>query len=252
MEEMEKQCQKCSFIKPFEEFYRLSSSKDGYSKWCKQCQKSYYIENKEKIKKRTKTWRQHRKEQEKTEPNEKICPICEEVRDINDFCKKNERKDGRNYKCKSCVVEEHKEYYEKNKEAILIKNEKWKENNLERYRELRRNWHSNKRKTDPCYKLRENIGRAIRDTLKNQKNRSILSVLPYSLEELKFHLESLFSPEMSWDNYGTLWEIDHIYPQSLLPFISFEDENFLKCWSLANLQPLTIRENRRKSNKIIE
>ena len=56
---------------------------------------------------------------------------------------------------------------------------------------------------------------------------------------------------MNWENYGE-WHIDHIYPQSKLPYDSMEHPNFLKCWALDNLQPLWAEENRKKSNKVLD
>lgn len=37
-----KTCFKCKTDKPVTEFYRNSSSKSGYSSWCKECQKSHF------------------------------------------------------------------------------------------------------------------------------------------------------------------------------------------------------------------
>lgn len=91
---------------------------------------------------------------------------------------------------------------------------------------------------------------------KKQKNSSILKYLPYTMEELKEHIESLWEPWMNWENYGKYeegelrWSIDHIVPQTLLPFDSMEHPNFLKCWSLENLRPLEIGENIKKGNKL--
>ena len=58
-----------------------------------------------------------------------------------------------------------------------------------------------------------------------------------------------FNDKMTWDNYGEYWHIDHIKPQSLFNFESFEDDEFKECWALDNLQPLSAEENRKKSNK---
>jgi hypothetical protein len=33
-----------------------------------------------------------------------------------------------------------------------------------------------------------------------------------SVAESRQHFESLFEPDMSWRNYGSLWHIDHIRP----------------------------------------
>ena len=45
------------------------------------------------------------------------------------------------------------------------------------------------------------------------------------------------------------WKIDHIIPQSKLPYSSMEEENFKICWALENLRPLSAKENLEKSNK---
>ena len=62
---------------------------------------------------------------------------------------------------------------------------------------------------------------------------------------------------MNWDNWGCynpkewnendsttwVWQIDHIIPQSKLPFDSMEHPNFKKCWALENLKPISAKEN---------
>ena len=48
---------------------------------------------------------------------------------------------------------------------------------------------------------------------------------------------------MSWKNYGVYWHIDHIIPQSDLPYTSMEDDNFKLCWALDNLRPLEAKQN---------
>lgn len=102
-------------------------------------------------------------------------------------------------------------------------------------------------RTYPLFKLRANCSRLIHHALKDKKNNlSILKFLPYTVEELKRYLESKFDSKMSWDNYGSYWHIDHIVPQSKLPYNSMNDENFIKCWSLSNLQPLEAIQNMKK------
>jgi hypothetical protein len=135
-------------------------------------------------------------------------------------------------------LEYQKEYYETNKKVIISSQNK---------REKKR------RASDPAFALRKNCSRAIIRALKGLKNgASILEYLPYTMEELKQHLEKQFDNKMSWTNYGTYWHVDHIIPQSLLPYTSMEDDNFKKCWALENLQPLEAIENIKKSNKILK
>jgi hypothetical protein len=87
--------------------------------------------------------------------------------------------------------------------------------------------------------------------------KEILKRLPYTADELRLHIESLWEPWMNWDNYGKFdknkktWQIDHIIPQSKLPFDFLDHKNFLKLWALENLQPLETIANIKKGNKII-
>lgn len=71
----------------------------------------------------------------------------------------------------------------------------------------------------------------------------------YTISELKLHLEELFKPEMSWDNYGREgWEVDHILPVILFDFSN--EEEIRKCWALSNLQPLWSLDNKIKGKKV--
>ncbi len=118
------------------------------------------------------------------------------------------------------------------------------------------------------YKFRKSISCKIRKALhlSNSTKRGVrtFDYLPYTLEELKAHLESQFEPWMNWDNWGHYrlnewddndrltwtWQIDHIIPQSSLPYDSLEHPNFKKCWGLDNLRPLSAKENLLKGSKI--
>lgn len=100
-------------------------------------------------------------------------------------------------------------------------------------------------------KLHHNISRLIRKGLKLNKNGNTFDLLGYTQNELKVYIESKFKEGMSWDNYGINgWHIDHIIPRSSLPYEFIEDDNFKKCWSLNNLQPLWAVDNLKKSNKL--
>ena len=62
---------------------------------------------------------------------------------------------------------------------------------------------------------------------------------------------------MTWKNWGKYnsktwddnnpstwtWQLDHIMPQSTLPFDNFQHPNFLKCWGFDNLRPLNAKYN---------
>lgn len=167
-------------------------------------------------------------------------------------------------------------YYEENREEIIVKNSDYSKDNRETRREYERSrrsankvkinkvksdYEKQKRQNNPSHKLRKNVSRLVNFALfKNnskKNNLSILNFLSYSMEELKLHLERQFEYWMTWDNYGSYdvgswndnnsetwtWQLDHIVPQSKLPYISMQDENFKKCWSLENLRPLSAKKN---------
>lgn len=74
------------------------------------------------------------------------------------------------------------------------------------------------------------------------------SLVNYTLDDLKSHLESKFKDGMTWENIGE-WHIDHIKPRSLFNFSKPEDAEFLECWGINNLQPLWAIENLQKGCK---
>lgn len=86
------------------------------------------------------------------------------------------------------------------------------------------------------------------------KTRSSVEYLGCSPLFLKQHLESQFKSGMTWDNYGSVWHVDHIFP--LRPpkthSIDLTDPNICaRLFNYKNLRPMFGGENRSKSNKII-
>lgn len=222
---------------------------------------------------------------ELNDENNKYCPKCDTVkpRDRKHFHKHSSKPDGLNAWCKECIKErnrskETKEYLNEwrkenpdkakaHNDAQKDNRQRWRQENAEHIKEYleqsrdsrnayQREYRKKRRAQDPAYRLRINIGSSICCALKrwdgSKGNTSYLEHLPYNMEQLVEHLEKQFDENMSWDNYGEYWHIDHIYPQSLLPYETMDDENFQKCWALDNLQPLEKMENIRKSNKVLE
>ena len=197
--------------------------------------------------------------------SKKECKICLNIKNINKFRKrtKNNRISYEPY-CIICEKERHKlkckERYHKNKEQYKeyrIKNsdkiKKYQKEYIKKYR-------AEKNKTSINFRLRSKVSSAVYKALKKQnsiKNSSCWKNLPYTPEQLKNHLESLFEPWMTWENYGKYnaktwddnnnstwtWQIDHIIPQSMLVYTSFDNINFQLCWSLNNLRPLSSKKN---------
>lgn len=102
------------------------------------------------------------------------------------------------------------------------------------------------------YKLNKLMRNAIKRKIKGEKcGLRWEKIIHWKIEDLMKHLSSQFTAEMSWENHGAYWHIDHIIPLSSFNFKSYKDLNFKRCWSLVNLQPLEAHENIKKSNKIL-
>ena len=100
--------------------------------------------------------------------------------------------------------------------------------------------------SDLKYRLNSVMRVGIYSSLKGKKSgRAWQSLVAYSVNELKAHLEAQFAEGMTWDNYGD-WHIDHIRPVVSFSFESSDDPEFKQCWGLKNLQPLWATDNIRK------
>ena len=96
-----------------------------------------------------------------------------------------------------------------------------------------------------------NISRAMHHSIKKSKaGRHWETLVNFTIDQLKMHLEKLFTSDMSWENYGSYWHIDHKTPMAVFNFNKPEDIDFRLCWSLKNLQPLAAKENIKKGTKL--
>ena len=156
-------------------------------------------------------------------------------------------------KNKESVKEYVKSWYEQNKEHRKEYIKEYHKNNIDKIRKTKRDYERNRKARDPLYKLISYFRTAIYQVLKESnvdKYGHYFDVLQYTPEELITHLELQFKDDMSWDNYG-VWHVDHMLPITSFDIREMGDEEFMKCWSLDNLQPMWGEENIRKSNKIL-
>ena len=107
-------------------------------------------------------------------------------------------------------------------------------------------WRINIIKSDK--ELRLSMNKSFHYGLKKGKIQGIWKILPYTLKEARKHLEEQFDKNMNWKNYGVYWQVDHIRPQASLPYSTTRCANFIKCWSLENLQPLPKKKNCAKTS----
>jgi membrane-associated HD superfamily phosphohydrolase len=155
-------------------------------------------------------------------------------------------------KNKESVKEYVKTWYEQNKEHRKEYIKEYREKNIDKIRKIKRDYERNRKSRDPLYKLISNFRTAIYTVLKESnvdKYGHYFDILKYTPNELINHLELQFKDDMSWDNYG-IWHVDHKLPITNFNISEMGDEEFMRCWSLDNLQPMWGIENIKKSNKI--
>lgn len=154
---------------------------------------------------------------------------------------------------KEYLSNKSKIWYEQNKEHRKQYLKEYREKNIDKIREIKRTYERTRKANDPLYKLISNFRTAIYQVLKENnvdKNGHYFEILKYSPDELISHLENQFKDGMTWDNYGE-WHVDHILPITSFNIQEIGDNEFMKCWSLNNLQPMWGEENIKKSNKIL-
>jgi len=117
------------------------------------------------------------------------------------------------------------------------------------YRERNRRNKKLRRLADPQYAIREGLRQRIWISLRaiaDGKNTKCIKIAGCDLTTFKAHVESLFKPEMKWENYGE-WQIDHIIP--CIRFDLRDKWQAQVCFHYTNLQPLWKKENQTKYTK---
>jgi hypothetical protein len=155
---------------------------------------------------------------------------------------------------KEYMSNKSKTWYEQNKEHRKEYIKEYHKNNIDKIRKTKRDYERNRKARDPLYKLISNFRTAIYQVLKEsnvEKNKHYFDILQYTPEQLITHLENKFTDKMTWDNYGE-WHVDHKLPITHFNISEMGDSEFMKCWSLDNLQPMWGDENIKKSNKLLD
>lgn len=242
-----KLCLNCNTEKQVEEFCINKSKKDGRNTICRDCarskNKSYYKKN-----------RKEAIEKQKKYVNSNLEKIKKYQKDYVELNKETllskQKVRGKIYydENKELFKERHHDYYLNNKDKVIKKRKEYIENNIEKVRESRKKYsliYKEKNK-DKLMELKKNwekrnkhivlwrslLKRTIRQ-FHYKKTDSTFNLLKYTAEELKIHLENLFTDGMSWKNYGE-WQVDHI--KSLYTFDKNTHPSIVN--SLSNLRPL--------------
>ena len=216
----------------------------------------------------------------------KLCNKCGIEKNLDNFSKNKQSKDGLDYKCKECLSKKYlldkqkedfiekrnknfqkhrynnpeyyklkyKENYLKNKDLWKLKNKIYKSENKNKINEFLRN----KYVLDNIYRTKRLITPLIVKSFKSKgysKNSRTYKIIGCTFEELRDWLESKFEPWMNWDNQGLYngelnygWDIDHIIPISSAK----TEEEIIRLNHYTNLQPLCSFTNRYIKRNLIK
>jgi len=238
-----KVCCRCKQEKLRNDFAILKQSVDGLRGHCTSCENEYTKNKRKELSSR----------KEINIPEERVCYTCKVIKSKSEFFSEKGHWSGLSKDCKICSKDRCVKYRKENKDKIKSHREKpeikareketgkiyTKEN-----RDIINEYTRNKRNTDIQFKIGGNIRSRILCALKNgvidgkepRKHASSIVLLGCSIKFFIKYLESKFLPTMTWENHGTLWEIDHIIPCTVHDLTNPDEQ--LKCFHYSNQQPL--------------
>lgn len=216
----------------------------------------------------------------------KQCSVCLEVKSrslfpkgYRSYCKQCKAAKDKEYRTKNLEAKRAKDrdYYAKNAETIKQRSKAWYEANFERvsytkqeynqrnrdrireqkkaYNEANKEWlreymnsyQKHRYRTDIAYRIKSICNKRIRDCIR--KTKSTLDITGCDISYLMKWFEYQFTPDMTWDNMGVYWHIDHVTPCASFDFSN--EDNVFECYNWRNLRPLRASENISKHCKVI-
>lgn len=160
--------------------------------------------------------------------------------------------------------ERMRRYREENSDKVKERYKKWLLDNAEQVRaNNRRNYLLNKedyarrtreseqrRMHDPEFRLIKAMRARLRAAVRAKgarKHDKTFNLIGCTIPELQEHLSAQFAPGMTWENYGSMWHVDHIRPIASFRLLNPAQQK--ECFHFSNLQPLWAEDNFRKSDK---
>jgi hypothetical protein len=148
-----------------------------------------------------------------------------------------------------------KEYKSRNKEKVSEYNKKWKEENREIVSEYNKQYnienrdtiqkrqteqHRLRRQIDMTYKMsiiiRNRLGKFY-----TGKHVDLLELVGISMDDFVCWIQSNFTSDMSWNNHGVFWHVDHVIPCEWFNLTEFCERK--TCFHWTNMRPLEAIKN---------
>lgn len=231
-----KTCTKCGEAKPPGAFYKNKLGMYGVDSRCKVCRAELASDRNRK---------QRRDDPERGRSRQKAW------RDANpDRVKALKRA---SYKRRAASVKEKaRSWAALNAERRRDNQKLWRDRNREAVRDSQRRARA-KLMATPKGRLELSIKANVRNSLRSagKGGSRTFELLGFTSDELMQHLERLFQPGMTWENYGRGgWHVDHRIPLAAHHYENPRDSDFRRAWALSNLQPLWEADNLSKGCRL--
>lgn len=270
-----KTCSKCGEVKPLIDFFSYGQNK-GYFHRCKVCESI-----KKKSERAAATEIRLAELRAMPKPENRLCPMCREVKLLSEFGLHKSGPGGLQSYCKPCkagYVKEYnqknkdkfdlwaaktalnaresgkmqayqKEYRAKNKELIQKRQDASRAKKPEYYAMKAREVMRRRRVEDPLFALQNALRCRLNAVLKQmgyKKRSRTHEILGCDWEFFRCHIERQFLKGMAWEKMGAEIHIDHITPISMAK----TEEDVIALNHFTNLRPMWAKDNRAKYSKI--
>ena len=198
---------------------------------------------------------------------EKECYKCKILKPLNKYRKYTNKENSYSKTCKVCLNEIDKERKKNLRtqklETFMAKCEKCNEDKpLKEFAKIKKfykkkiclvcypkflteqktEWCRKERQSNINYRLKKSLAARLRSVL--IKNNTTMNYIGCNIQYLREWFEYNFTKDMTWNNYGSYWCIDHIIP--VCKFDLTKEDEKLRCWNWSNLMPVTIKYNSSK------
>ena len=127
-----------------------------------------------------------------------------------------------------------------NKEKVAKRMKLYNKTYKETHTEERKVYRNQKLITDKNYKSEQKLRAKLHSFLRSKKNNFSPLIGCYK-NEFKKWIEANFTLNMSWENYGVYWNLDHVIPLSV--FDLTKDDQALFCFNWKNTRPILCEKN---------
>jgi len=158
----------------------------------------------------------------------KTCTSCLIEKPYQEFRNQSNTKDGLTSYCQKCIQDKRKVKYAQDqnyKEKCVKQVKAWQSKNRPHMKSQQKQYSQN----NPWARLSGSL------TKRLKRKTGLISKVQLKPAEFKAYIESLWLPDMTWENYGKLWEVVRI--KAIIEFDLHNPAEVVKINHYTNLTP---------------